>query len=91
VTLDPRLNEPRPFAEFRHSGLLWLLNTTALHPRGFALAFHWDDDADPTTDEPTGWSIIGDGTEPWTMGDHPENDACFAAVERLLNDGRNRK
>ena len=30
----------RPLAELRDSGLLWLINRVAFHPRGVALALH---------------------------------------------------
>lgn len=79
----------RPFSEFRASGLLWLINAGLLHARGFALAFVWDDDADCETDAPTGWTILGDGTEPWVMGDGM-GDVPFAAVEALLDSCRPR-
>lgn len=76
---------PRPFSEFRTEGILWLLNTSVMHPRGFALVFHYDGtDPEPQT-EPTGWSIIGDGTEPWVMQDGPDNNARFEAFEALLD------
>ena len=70
-------NTPRPFSALRDSGLLWLINTSVLHPRGFALALHYDDRGS----EPTGWSLIGDGSEPWVFVDSTDNDRCFAAVE----------
>jgi hypothetical protein len=66
------------------------------HPRGFALALHYDEHDDVTRQpigEPSGWSVLGDGLEPWTMGDtppemriagHPTEDELFSAVERLL-------
>ena len=88
------MSDPRPFKEFRDSGLLWLMNTTALHPRGFALAFHWADGADSEVDEPIGWSLVGDGSELWTFGDaegtpeHRTLDAMFAGVESLLREHR---
>lgn len=79
----------RPFADFRPTGLLWLINTTVFHPRGYALAMHFDD-----AGEATGWSLMGDGTEPWTMGDPPEDqrpegyatvDELFLAAKALLS------
>lgn len=27
----------RPWSDLRDSGLLWLINTTVLHPRGYAM------------------------------------------------------
>lgn len=72
----------RPFADLMHSGLLWLINTTALHPRGFALALVL------RGDEVTGWNLIGDGTEPWVFLDADAKwrfgdvEATFAAARR---------
>lgn len=81
------MTEPRPFSELRPTGLLWLINTTVFHPRGYALALHYENPAG----EPTGWSIEGDGTEPWVFLDSdqtPEGmtsiDECFRAVKEVL-------
>ncbi|MEC3995218.1 hypothetical protein VSR01_17415 [Actinacidiphila sp. DG2A-62] len=76
--------EPRPLAELRDSGLLWLLNRVALHPRGLALAMHYDD-----AGECTGWSLLstGDGS-PWTFDVITDADgkaraeATLTAVDR---------
>lgn len=57
-------DEQRDIEEFRTSGLLWLVNRSVFHPRGFALAFHYDDDGDFT-----GWSLLGDGSQPFAF-DH---------------------
>lgn len=51
----------RPFKDLRDSGLLWLINRSVLHPRGFAMALTIADDG-----EATGWSLLGDGREPWS-------------------------
>lgn len=48
---------------FQESGLLWLVNTAILHPRGKAIAVHVDENG-----ERTAMSIVGDGDEPWTFG-----------------------
>lgn len=73
-------DDGRPFADLRDSGLLWLVNTSVLHPRGYALALHFDAEGNAT-----GWSLQGNGSEPWTfMADDPELDVRFAAVNRLL-------
>ncbi len=85
----------RPFADMRDTGLLWLINRVVLHPRGFALALHFDDDgAGGSFKNCTGWSIAGDGLEPWSMGDPSEEDRAkygaktedelFALVQALL-------
>lgn len=71
---DPHV---RTFTDLRKTGLLWLINTSLLHPRGFAMAVVLD-----TEGEVTGWKLLGDGTEPWTFGD--EGDEQFAAVNGLL-------
>lgn len=50
--------EVHSFAELRDTGTLWYLNSM-LHPRGFAVALHLDDDGNAT-----GWSLVGNGREP---------------------------
>lgn len=62
--------------ELRDNGLLWLFNTSVLHPRGFALSLV------QLGGNIVGWRLLGDGTEPWTFLD--ECDEQFQAVERLL-------
>lgn len=85
-------NPGRPFAEMRDEGLLWLMNRVVFHPRGYALAFHFDGDANNGAPA-TGWSLLGDGSEPWSMGDatpdqrvegYKTEDELFAAVKALL-------
>lgn len=74
--------DPRPFSELRDTGLLWLINTSVFHPRGFALAMHFDDQG-----AATGWSLLGDGTEPWTFQlQDAEADRLFRAVEATLRE-----
>lgn len=74
----------RPFAELRDSGLLWLLNRVVFHPRGYALAFHYEGTF-PNMGECTGWSLLGDGSEPWSMGDPtPEQQVQGALTEDEL-------
>lgn len=65
-----------PFSEMREHGLLWLINATVFHPRGYALAFDVQDDGSVT-----GWSMLGDGSEPWvyTMELTDEQFALVAA------------
>lgn len=69
----------RPFDELMTSGLLWFLNNDLLHPRGYALAVHRADDG-----AVTGWSLLGDGSEPWSFA--PEIDAAEyrAQVDALM-------
>ena len=72
----------RTFSELRDTGLLWLINTSVFHPRGYALAIHLDD-----AGVATGWSLMGDGTEAWTMGDDPNGptlDELMARTKALL-------
>lgn len=52
--------EVRPLAELRSSGLLWLINRVVFHPRGYAMALEANEDG-----EVEGWSLLGDGTEPY--------------------------
>lgn len=76
--------EIRDIEELRDSGLLWLINRVALHPRGYALAFHYDDDGDFI-----GWSLMGDGTEPWAFDHEMELEGRFMQrVEQLFNVNR---
>lgn len=70
------MTTPRPFDELRDSGLLWLINASVFHPRGFALALHYEGG------EAVGWSLVGDGTEPWQYD--PAADDRFAAAEATL-------
>lgn len=43
----------RKFSELSSSGILWLINRVVFHPRGFALALHFEDDGTAV-----GWSIL---------------------------------
>lgn len=57
---EPRY-EPGPRAavpvHLRGDGVLWMVNRTVFHPRGFALAL----------DSETGdLTLLGDGSEPWS-------------------------
>lgn len=63
-----------PFDWFE-DGVLWLVNATVFHPRGFALGRERDSGE---------FRILGDGSEPWTYPDSPEIDARMRAVERLF-------
>ena len=76
---DRMSSEGRPFAELRDEGLLWLINTTVFHPRGYALAMHFDDDG-----HATGWSLVGDGSEPWQMPDSTRVDELFTRTKEIL-------
>lgn len=75
---DP--DDGRPFTDLRDEGILWAINVHVFHPRGFALALHFDDE----TGEATGWSITGDGSEPWMFADDATTAAAFNAFRSLL-------
>jgi hypothetical protein len=74
----------RTFGEFRDEGLLWLINTSVFHPRGYALAFVYDDE-DTEFKNPTGWQLHGDGSEPWVMNDH-QGDQQFIKSNQLFEE-----
>lgn len=75
----------RPLADLlAPSGLLWLINATTFHPRGFALALVTDDDG-----MIVGWQLQGDGREPWRYGEDVETDERFAAAEAAFAAARN--
>lgn len=80
--------KPRSLDEFRTSGLLWLVNRTVFHPRGYALSIHYDSDPRTNPDaQATGWSLLGDGTEPWRYAfpdDDPPEDEIFAKIKELM-------
>lgn len=75
ATRQPDTTVVRPLATLRDSGILWLINAAALHPRGFALSLVIDD-----AGMITGWQLLGDGTEPWSFAPGPDIDERFAAV-----------
>lgn len=72
----------RELTELRSSGLLWYINKVCLHPRGYALALHVDDE---DNDIVTGWEILGNGTEPWQFIEEID-DECFPKFEQLLKE-----
>jgi YD repeat-containing protein len=72
-------SDVRPFEEFIDSGLLWAINRVLFHPRGYALAFSYDDD-----DKLIGWLIQGDGDEVWAF-DYDTDMEKFPQFEKLLN------
>ena len=74
------------FGEFRDEGLLWLINTSVFHPRGYAIAFVYDDE-DTGFKNPTGWQLFGDGSEPWQFIDENGSlDAHFSNVQKLFKE-----
>ena len=56
----------------RPTGILWAINRHIFHPRGYAFALNWPDGANPDTDRPDGFTIYGDGLEPWNF--QPDTD-----------------
>lgn len=71
---------PRPIADLRSSGLLWLINRTVFHPRGMALALVAGDDG-----EIAGWRLTGDGSEVMWFSPDDELD-LFARAEATLRE-----
>jgi hypothetical protein len=70
----------RPFEELRESGLLWLINRTVFHPRGFALGLVLDAEG-----HVTGWTLGGDGAEPWQFKtDEIDEIDLFRRAEKTL-------
>lgn len=82
MTTEPVELRIRPFSELPDAGLLWLINSAVFHPRGFALTLH------RRGDEIVGWSIQGDGSEPWHFVDHGKSDANFVAAEATFQRAR---
>ncbi|MFI2434717.1 hypothetical protein [Streptomyces sp. NPDC018693] len=71
--------EARPFAALRDTGLLWLINRIAFHPRGLALALHLDEHG-----QAYGWSLVTntDG-EPWQFDPATDNDGYRRAENTI--------
>jgi len=74
-----RTDTGRSFNDLPTSGLLWLINRVVFHPRGYALALVIDDHGDAA-----GWTLQGDGTEPWRFADPSREDEHFADVAETL-------
>lgn len=73
------LAEALPLSALHDTGVLWLINRVVFHPRGFALAI----DVNRETGEVTGWTLLGDGTEPWRFAEDRDN-VQYAAVEAFI-------
>ncbi len=69
----------RPFEDLSTTGLLWLINRMVFHPRGYALALTVTDGG-----KATGWSLMGDGSEPWEYGEIEVGLDKFRRAEALL-------
>lgn len=73
----------RPLVDLRTTGLLWLINRTVFHPRGYALAVgEWSVGGSEVITE--GWKLFGDGTQPWQFADDIDEDELFRAAEAFL-------
>lgn len=70
-------------SELRPTGILWAINRHIFHPRGYALALDWPEGADPDTDAPDGFTIYGDGSEPWAF-EPDTDDSGFAAFSKFM-------
>lgn len=83
------MSDPRPFEDLRTEGYLWLINATVFHPRGYALRLHYERDDPEDLGACTGWSLMGDGSEPWQFGCDEETQArveeAFRATKDLLS------
>lgn len=78
----------RPFRELMEdTGLLWLINRTVFHPRGFALALVFADDE---REQPLGWQLVGDGTAVWAYdeAEHATEAERFEAAQRTFDEPR---
>ncbi len=73
----------RGFEELSTTGVLWAINRTVFHPLGYALGIHTDPDGTVT-----GWSILGDGTQPWKYLPDVEEDTLFETFHALLGGDR---
>lgn len=69
----------RPFEDLQSTGLLWLINVSVFHPRGYAIAIHFNDMGNAE-----GWSLIGDGSEAWYMVEPSDEQKALGA--RSLDD-----
>lgn len=67
-----------PLSDIRTRGLLAVLNAEYFHPRGYALSLVLEDGGE----DPIGFQVWGDGSEPWTYGD-PIDDKLAAYHDML--------
>lgn len=74
---------PLTAANLRDSGLLWLINTSVFHPRGYALFLSIPTEEDKAEGQVESFGFWGDGTEPYSFGDSAEEE--FTALERVLS------
>lgn len=71
------MSEPSTEVQLREDGVLWMINRTVFHPRGFALGFT------PVSGELT---LYGNGSEPWHYDEamNDVEDELFINFESLL-------
>lgn len=74
ISETPDHQKVRSFNEWLDNGLLWLINTTVFHPRGYALGLGKDQFGNVM-----GWELFGDGTEPWQF-------ACDDTTKAMLEE-----
>lgn len=79
----PHDDDGRPFNELRENGLLWLINRTIFHPRGFSLGFVVETSEETGEETSLGWSILGNGSESFTFLDE-QDQVHFAHVEKFF-------
>lgn len=80
---EPENDDAGRDVDLRADGLLWLINRTVFHPRGYALGM---DDGKATGR--VAFTLYGDGSEPWRfeISDEVEN-ALFEATIRVMPHG----
>jgi hypothetical protein len=73
-------DDGNPWDELRTTGLLWLINSSVFHPRGYQFGLVYD----AVTGACTGWTLDGDGTEPWIFPDDDATRQRFLAVHEMM-------
>ena len=81
---DDRTEKGIHIESIEEHGLLWLINTTVFHPRGFALGY---------SPSKKTFTLLGDGTERYTFtedggAETADTDAKFQQVEELFSAAR---
>lgn len=67
--------EPMTPFDFSDDGVLWAINRTLFHPRGYAIGY------DSASRE---WFLLGDGSEPWRYADTLDEEKSYRAFKALL-------
>lgn len=81
-----------PFEALREHGLLWLINRMVFNSMGLTLALDYpkgttSEQIITNAIEPTGWMMLGDGSEVFTMGDRLD-EANFANAMDFIDGHR---